>query len=490
MADSSELLEAEKSLISGCIQDKDIFYKASGKIEPSDFESENLKLIFNDLIELRTQKGSADLASLIDYMSLKKTLDQVKGGKGFILDLVTTYHPVIDEIGFYVKTIKDNSLARNFFRTIHQIEDDFNNKSVTDISDFIGSAETRLIEITNGRSVSDFKAPKEVINSLNTKFQEEYKFRQENNIKEPYLVGYPTGYEDLDKLTGGFQTGELIILAARPSVGKTAFALNLAHRNAKANRPVAIFSLEMSAESIMLRILGMESKLTSQQITQLSSGEESYYQTQEEVTNRQSLMDAQLTLQNEPLFIDDTSSVKVVDIVAKTRKLKAKYPSLSLVVIDYLGLINSSSKSSQSSKTNEIGEITKALHGMARDLNVTCLVLCQLSRAVELRPGHKPQISDLRDSGNIEQDADKIFSLYRPDYYKDEETKKTGQFSKPAEQEKPVLNANPDVSPTTLSLLKNRNGQLGELQFSFYKKYCRFEAIIDESKLPPDPNIN
>ncbi len=490
MADSSELLEAEKSLISGCIQDKDIFYKASGSIEPSDFESENLRLIFNDLTELRTQKGGADLASLIDYMGFKKTLDQIKGGKNFILELVTTYHPVLDEISYYVKTIKDNSLARKFFRTVHQIEDDYNNKSITDISEFIGGAETRLIEITNSRSVSDFKAPKEVITSLNTRFQEEYKFRKENNIKESYLIGYPTGYEDLDKMTGGFQTGETVILAARPSVGKTAFALNLAHRSAKANRPVAIFSLEMSAESVMLRILSMESKLTTFQITQLSSGEESYYETQEEVMNRQSLMDAQATLQNEPLFIDDSSSCKVADIVAKTRKLKAKYPTLSLVIIDYLGLITTSNKSSQMNRTNEIGEITRSLHNMARDLNVTCLVLCQLSRSIETRIGHKPQMSDLRDSGNIEQDADKIFTLFRPDYYKDDDqAKKPGQFSKPSEQQVQV-NVNPDVSPTTLSLLKNRNGQLGEIKFSFYKKYCRFEAMVDETKLPPDPNMN
>jgi replicative DNA helicase len=490
MTDSSELLEAEKALISGCIQDKEIYDKASSSLTIDDFSNDNIKLIYNDISELMTNTGKVGLASLLDYMKQKKTFTKIKGGKKFLEDITLTYQPVIDEIRGYINVIKDASVARNFFSTIHKIENDYNNNSITDVSEFIAEAEKSIIAVTSKRRISDFRNTDEVITALDKKFLRDYQFRKDNNITESYLTGYPTGYENIDRMTGGLSEGELVILAARPSVGKTALALNIAHKTAKAGRAVGIFSLEMQAEQILLRILQMESKLTSKEINDLSVAKEEYYATNDEVSKRESYNQAIATLKDEPLFIDDNSGLTVNDIFSKTRKLKSQHPELTLVVIDYLGLIASpKSSSNQINRVKEIGDITKGLKAMAKDLNICVLLLCQLSRSVESRIGHEPQLSDLRDSGDIEADTDKAFFIYRPDYYNDDNKNQKGKFSQPApsQEEQPKINVNPNISPTQLLLLKNRNGATGRLYFHFYKQYCRFEAVANEKDLPEEP---
>ena len=492
MADSTELLEAERALISGCVQDRDIYNKASTRLTIDDFSNDNIKLIYNDISELITNTGKINLPDLLDYMSRKKTFNKIKGGKKFLQEIVVSYQPVIDEIDGYVNTIIDASLVRRFFSTIRQIEDNYKNKSVADVSDFIAEAEKQIIEVTSTRRVSEFQTTTNAIDALNNKFKRDYQFRKDNRITESYLTGYPTGYENIDRITGGLAEGELIILAARPAVGKTALALNIAHKTAKAGRTVGIFSLEMRAPEIILRVLQMESRLTSKEITDISvSDTDQYYVSSEEAIKRDSYNNAVKELTTEPLFIDDNSNLTVNDIYGKTRKLKSQHPDLSLIVIDYLGLIKSPKSSGQVNRTKEVGDITRALKAMAKDLNISILLLCQLSRSVESRQGHEPQLSDLRDSGDIEADADKAFFIYRPDYYNDENKDKNqkGQFSKPPMQEdsKP-LNVNPNISPTQLLLLKNRSGSTGRLYFHFYKQFCRFEAEADPKELPEEPN--
>ncbi len=478
---SQETSNIEQALLAGCIKDRDIFYRTYGPILEEDLESSDNKLIYRDLIELRNSKGSADLPSLIDYMSDKKDLSKIKGGKSYIEDLVISYEPTIDEVNIYIQQIKDKALMRNFLDTLHNIEANYQTKSITDVSSFIAKAEADILKITSNRRVSEFRDPKDVFKSLTGKFQEDFKFRQENKIKDFYITGYPTGYEDLDKLTGGFQPSKLMILAARPGVGKTALALNFAHRMAKMGRTVGIFSMEMTAEEVLLRILSMESKLTSNEISRLlvSNDENSYYDSEKMNLDRQSLQEAINTINQEKIFFDDSSGLNLNDIIAKTRKLKSRYNDLSLIVIDYLGLINYSNEKN-SNVTYQIGLITKGLKAMAKNFNVPVLLLCQLSRGIEFRPNHKPAIADLRDSGNIEQDADMIFFIYRPDYYSNQDAADTGKKGQFKQEEQVNPNTNPDISNTSLILAKNRGGKPGEINFAFYKKYQRFEAVISD----------
>ena len=269
------LLESEKALLSGCIQSKDIFYKVNNRLQPSDFSSPYNQLIYQELINLRNDTGFADLATLIDYLNRKKELGKV-GGANYLTELITNYTLVLDEVDYYLNTVIDASLLRTFFNELDNIKKDYELQPIEDIPDFIGSAEKRILNITSKRRVADFRNTNDIFQSLRKKLSDDLKFKKENNIKEIYLSGYSSGYEDIDHLTRGFIPGTLIILAARPGVGKTALALNFAHRMAKANRTVGIFSLEMSAEDILKRILCMESKMPEYKIDMLLSNDDPY----------------------------------------------------------------------------------------------------------------------------------------------------------------------------------------------------------------------
>jgi replicative DNA helicase len=478
--DQSNVREAEQALLGACIQNKEVYYRVISRLKADDFEGPN-RVLFEDLSELRNQTGDANAETFLAYLRSKKDLGKI-GGESYYIETISNA-PLPDEIDGNIDIIKDNADARHFFDKIHQIENDFNNKPVEDISEFLGQAEHDILEVTKDRRISDFRDTRSVFKSMKEQFANDLKFRQEQNITDPYITGYPTGYEDVDKLTGGFHPSDLIILAARPSVGKTALALNFAHRIAKSGKPVAIFSLEMSAEQILLRLLSNESGVPSNRIKSIdldnfrtSGGED-----------ERKIAAAVQTLQSEPLFIDDTSSQTMQDIYAKARKLKAQHPDLALIVIDYLGLIVSKNHNSNVSRQQEVSDITRNLKAMARDLSVPALVLAQLSRAVEGRQSHVPGLSDLRDSGSIEQDADMVFFIYRPDYQaqmNEKNNDKAGSYQAPQTSEQPKDN---NVSDTTVYLAKNRNGPIGKVQFLFYKDTCRFEAQVGEGSFGEDP---
>ncbi len=478
----NDLNDAEKAILGACIKSKTSYYRTIEKIDSNDFLSPAHKIIFQDLKET-IEKGANGLAALSEYMVSKKDLERV-GGSAYLLE-INTYSPLSDELDYYIGVVKDKSLAKRFFDNLHQIENDYNNKPVEDISDFIGQAEKTILEITSTRRVSEFRSPSEVMLSLNAQFKEDKLLREKLNITQSYMTGFPTGYEDVDRLTGGFHPSDLIILAARPSVGKTALALNFAERIAKSGKPVGIFSLEMSAEQILMRLLSEESGIPTNAIKSLDikSLSPDYGNNNDAAFRLQSAID-RLNKQN--LFIDDTSAQKLNDISSKARKLKARYPDLAFLVIDYLGLITNPTKGNANNRQQEVADITRGLKTLARDLKVPIMVLCQLSRGVEARQVHTPVLSDLRDSGAIEQDADMVFFIYRPDYYKNDQKKEPGSYQQPEEPKAPDKNSN--ISETILDLAKNRNGRIGEVKFSFFKETCRFEAIADDKSYGDDPN--
>ncbi len=485
--DNNNLVEAEKSVLGGMIVNDQIYYKVIGLLVVDDFSIEEHRIIFKDLSELRDKEGHADSTTFLEYLKQKKDLNTV-GGIDYIVE-ICSIQPLDDEIIYYVNIVKDKSLIRKLFSTIDGIKNEYNTKSIDDISDFVGNAEKEILNVTEKRRVSEFRTTDEVIKSLITNIKDEKQKRIDLKLSAPYLNGYPTGYVELDKLTGGFQTSDLIILAARPSVGKTALALNFAQRVARQNRTVGIFSLEMSAEQILLRILSEESRLPTNTIRGMDF-DSIHDQYNEKGSDAYNLNAAIMQLQKERLLIDDTSALKLIDIKSKARKLKAKYPDLALIVIDYIGLITSPSKANQGNRQQEVSEITRNLKFMARDLQVPVLALCQLSRSVEARKDHEPTLSDLRESGSIEQDADQVMFIYRKDYYKDL-NENNGQFDSngipkdpPLESEAPSFNSNDNnISNVTVIVAKNRNGKVGNADFVFYKDVCRFESVADPNEV-------
>ena len=473
--------EAEKALLGGSIANDKVYFKVSGALTADDFESDAHRTIFKDLSELRTKGAYTTATSLIEYMKDKKTLNLV-GGKDYITALCTL-QPLEDEVLYYINIVKDHSLVRTFFKTIDDIKTEYNTKSVEDISEFIGVSEKKILDVTEKRRVSDFRGPQEIIPSLINEINATKLRRQQLNLNAPYLTGYPSGYPALDKITGGFQPGDLIILAARPSVGKTALALNFAQRVAKQGRTVGVFSLEMTAEQILLRLLSSESQLPSNKIKSMDfdSIHEQYGENKSDAYSLNCAID---TMKNERLFIDDSSDLKLIDIQSKARKLKAKYPDLSLIVIDYIGLITSPSKANAGNRQQEVAEISRGLKFLAKDLQVPVIALSQLSRGVEARKDHKPGLSDLRESGAIEQDADQVMFIYRKDYYRNEEdgNDKNGiPMDPPLESETQSSNDgdNNNVSNVELIIAKNRNGRVDDVRFVFFKDVCRFEVAAD-----------
>lgn len=488
-----EQLTAEMAVIGGLLIDETARGKVIGSLTRDDFEEEKNREIFSAVCTL-VEKGTE--ISLISVGEVLKSLKKLKFVGGYdYLDSCIQSLPFVNEITPYINTVRDKSLVRSFFETLKNIELEYEKKEVPDLSDFIGEAEKKILAITKKRRVSDFQKMDTIIGTVAAVLDERQKIRAELKGKRPaYLSGTTTGYVDLDKLIGGFQKGDYLILAARPSVGKTALALNFAAKAAHAGFPVGIFSLEMSSEQVALRLLSDRSHLSTYEIQQLplqKVGDRSFDLTAafstEEQTKIQALNRAMMEVAKEPLYIDDSGYTRLIDIQAKARKLKNQEPELGLIIIDYLGLISSDGKGKKGDRQQEISEISRGIKMLAKELEVPILTLCQLSRNVESRQNHRPQLSDLRDSGAIEQDADKVFFIYRPDYYANEEQQKgSGNNDNYIPPEPPIEGeeGNPDsknqVSEVKLILAKNRQGRIGDIDFVFLKQYCRFELSYKE----------
>ena len=486
-----EQLNAEMAVIGGMLIDDSALHKVLGLIEKNDFGEDKNQIIFESIVALLDKGSVVSLVSVSEELKNRKKLKYV-GGAEYLTQCIDAI-PFTNEIQYYINIVKDKSLIRSFFETLNQIQNDFDKREITDLSEFIGDAEKRIVNVTKQRRISDFIDAKTIVGSLVSKLDEKTHKREELiGRRPPYLTGTPTGFVDLDKLIGGFQPGDLIILAARPSVGKTALALNFAAKASHQKIPVGIFSLEMSAQQVIMRLLSERSKLSTFEIEQLPlKKSERFFNTEsvddiEQQTKIQSLNKAMEILAKEPLYIDDSGYVKLIDIQAKTRKLKNNHPDLGLIVVDYIGLINSSNKNSKGDRQQEIAEISRGLKALAREIQVPILALCQLSRNVESRSNHIPQLSDLRDSGAIEQDADQVFFIYREDYYANQKDggadKKEGTYIPPEPpiegigDESDQANSNSEVK---LLLAKNRNGPLGTISFMFLKKFCHFELTYD-----------
>ena len=455
--------EAEKAVLGAMLCSKNARDEIASTLEDKDFVHSKHQLIFQAVSALVTLGYEVDIPVVVTQLdTAMKVLDKV-GGIEYLYELTDSY--IGDSNAFFhVRIIKDASLARRLIATMQSCIDGMKKEKIQDVSQYIAECENKVLAVTQARRVAEFVTAQEVVNQVT------YKLKIEKNEEKTnkYCIGIPTGYESLDRYTQGWQKGNFIILAARPSVGKTALAINLIFNAANlTNRPVAFFSLEMDAESICRRLISSVAGINS---TFLSSGNL-------QPDDWLALDVASTKLKKTQIFIDDTASIRLNDIRTKSKKLKASHPDLAAIFIDYLGLITTNAKLGEVSRANEVGEISRSIKALARELDLPIICLSQLSRANE-KSARQPILSDLRDSGSIEQDADQVLFIHRDDYKKPEKQQEEAKNNENADSDGAY-----DVSkPTKIIIAKNRNGKTGTIELQFLMNIGKFIEVGGENK--------
>lgn len=450
--------ESEKAVIGSMIASRKVCNDALALLVESDFyDAETNGVIFRAIQNLDSQGKTIDNAALANELQINmKLLDQV-GGVDYLAEL-QDYYIGDKNASYHIKNVHDLALVRKLFKKSNELQKEFFENEISDISDFIAKYDNEISYLTKERASGEFKTTSEIIQEISKDLQ-----KKRNSGKKSGVTGVETGYRLLNRLTAGWQEGSLNILAARPSVGKTAFAINLAYNAATlGKKTVAFFSLEMSAADITKRLLSSISSVNS---NNLRTGELMD-------SDWMAIQEAEEQLSRINLYIDDTSGIKLGEIKTKVTKLKARDPNLALVVIDYLGLITLNNP--KADNRQNIDEISRSLKGLARDLNIAIICLSQLSRANE-KEKRRPIMSDLRDSGSIEQDADTVMFLYRENYQKskEEDNKKVNEIDESPFGKMEVIEVN---------LIKNRNGSTGLIKLAFMMNIGKFTELSGEEQ--------
>ena len=396
-------IEAEQAVIGSMLTDKDSVISALEILKPEDFYREDNKVIFGAIVNLYNKAEPIDIITLKSELVSLGKFEQV-GGLEYLAELPDKV-PTTANVEKYIKIVEEKSMMRNLIKTANELVN-LGYDEAQDVEDIMDSAEKKIFNIMQKRNQKGYSSIKDILVDSFTQLEELYNRKQ-------HITGVPTGFADLDYKTAGLHNSDLILVAARSAMGKSAFALNIATNAAvRARVPVAIFSLEMSKEQMGNRILCSEAMVDSNKVRTGRVDDEDWAK----------LAGASGELSESEIFIDDTPGISVMEIRAKCRKLKLE-KNIGLVVIDYLQLVQASNKKG-GSREQEISEISRSLKILAKEINVPVIALSQLSRAPEQRPDHRPMLSDLRESGAIEQDADIVMFLYRDDYYNEESEKK------------------------------------------------------------------
>jgi replicative DNA helicase len=432
-------LEAERAILGSVLLDNTALNVALENLSKDDFFSDQHRLTFEKMVVLSERNRTIDIVTLVEEL-LKDGLLEKAGGASYLAGL-TDGVPVgsTASIAEYTRIVKEKSIIRKLINASNNVIARCL-EATDDPEALIDLAQSQVFEIAEQKVPSGFMGVKDIVKSsfgtIDVLFD-----------RGKSVTGIETGFVDLDNLTSGLQPGELIILAARPSLGKTALALNIAAYAAIHGSPVGIFSLEMSKESLLIRLLCAEARIDSHKLrTGFSSRDDWGRMTQ-----------ALGRLAEAPLYIDDAPALSIMQIRARARRMKAE-KGLSMIVVDYLQLITGAGRFEN--RTQEVSYISRSLKSIAKELHVPVLALSQLSRAPEERPGHRPQLSDLRESGSIEQDADVVLFIFRQDVYKRADEDEEG--GEPA-------------GKTELIIGKQRNGPTGNVPVVFIKRYARFE---------------
>jgi replicative DNA helicase len=429
-------LEAEVSLLGAVLIDEDVLTRVSDKVTADDFYDPRHELIFGAMLKLYERHKPVDLLTLSDELSKHENLEDA-GGAGYITEL-TNQVPTSAHAESYADIITQNAMRRRLIKASGSIAElGFDGSKSS--QELLGEAEAHLF------AVSD-QALRQELASLEQILEESFDRMEELHRDKSKMRGVPTGYRDLDNMMAGLQRSDLIILAARPAMGKSTFALNLAHNVAVgAGQSVLVFSLEMSKEQLVDRMLADEAGVDAWNIRTGNLSDDDF----------EKLSHAMGVLAEAPIFIDDTPGLSVLELRTKARRAAHEKP-LGLIVIDYLQLMSGSSKSFGDNRVQEISEISRGLKLVARELNVPVIALSQLSRSVESRTPPHPQLSDLRESGSIEQDADIVMFLYREAYYNPE-------------------TEHPNI--TQLMIKKHRNGPVGNIDLYFHPERLKFLSV-------------
>ncbi len=436
--------EAEQSVIGAIFLEPQALITASEILLADDFYQNAHKKIFETMLRLSDQGKAIDVVTVTEELSAKKEIEDV-GGLSYILELANAV-PTAANVAHYAKIVEEKALLRRLIRVATKIVEDGYTRE-DEVEALLGEAEKKMMEVANRKNAGDFKHVKDVL-------VETFDNIEQLQSRKGDVTGIPTGFRDLDHITAGFQRNDLIIVAARPSVGKTAFALNVAQSVAvQARENVAIFSLEMGAEQLVMRMLCAEGNIDAQVLRTGALTTEDWGK----------LTMAMGSLSNSGIFIDDTPGVRINEIRAKCRRLAQEH-GLGMILIDYLQLIQGSGKPGEN-RQQEVSEISRSLKGLARELKVPVIALSQLSRGVEQRQDKRPMMSDLRESGSIEQDADIVAFLYRDDYY-DKESESKNMIE--------------------IIIAKQRNGPTGTVTLAFKKEFNKF-INVDWSQMPPPP---
>jgi replicative DNA helicase len=431
-------LEAERSVLGSILLHNEAFNTAAEVIDASDFYRDAHRRIFDKMVKLAERSDAIDLITLKEELGRSGDLDEV-GGPAYIAALVDGV-PRSMNVEYYARIIKDKSTQRRLIFAGNKIvAAAYNGEDEVDI--ILDEAEHSIFAIADNKVRDGFV-------SLRDLAQSSLETIEALHARKELVTGVPTGFQDLDELTSGLQPSDLVIVAARPSMGKTSLVLNIAqHVGTKTSRTVGIFSLEMSKEQLFLRMLTAEARIDAQRMRRGYLGERDWGR----------LSQAIGTLSEARIFIDDTPSIGVLEMRAKTRRLAAEH-QLDLVIIDYIQLMQGRGRFEN--RTLELASISRSLKALAKELRVPVVVLSQLSRAPESRADHRPQLSDLRESGALEQDADVVMFIYREDMYADK--------SEPSPEGDGVAE---------LIIGKQRNGPTGVVKLAFIREFTRFENL-------------
>ncbi len=428
-------LDAEQAVIGSMLTDADAVASSIEVLKPEDFYRADNRIIYEAMFNLYNRSEPIDIITVKAELESMGRFEQV-GGLEYLAGLPDKV-PTTANVQKYINIVEEKSKLRDLIKTANDIIE-LGYDPTEDVDDIMENVEKKVFNLTQGKNQKGYSAIKDVLVDSFTQLEELYNRKQ-------HITGVPSGFADLDYRTAGFHGSELILVAARPAMGKSAFALNIATNAAvRADVPVAIFNLEMSKEQLVNRILCSEAMVDSNKVRTGKLEEEDWSKLAEAI--------GPLSASN--IYIDDTPGISITEIRAKCRKLQVE-KHIGMVIIDYLQLIQGTNKRG-GSREHEISEISRSLKIMAKELNVPVIALSQLSRAVEQRPDHKPMLSDLRESGAIEQDADIVMFLYRDDYY------------------------NPDSEKKNIAeviIAKHRGGSTGSVDLRWFGSYTKFTNL-------------
>ncbi|MDW8051382.1 MAG: replicative DNA helicase [Armatimonadota bacterium] len=446
--------EAEMSVLGSMMLSAEALERVLEILKPEDFYHPAHRILFDVISSLHERNIAVDLVTVQEELRRREQLEDV-GGLPALVNIVESV-PTAANAEYYARIVQEKSILRRLVQAAHEIIRLVEEPEL-ELQQILDQAEQAVYQVAERQLGKEFSSVNQLVLDVLGQFEERQLLMQQNPTGE-FLLGVSTGYRELDRMLSGLQPSELIILAARPSVGKTSLAINIAeHVALRARKAVAIFSLEMAAEQLVQRMLCSQAAVSAQRLRRLQLGAEEWLRLQQAAER---LFDA-------PIYIDDSGSLSPMEMRAKCRRLKARLAGreLGLIVVDYLQLMRSHRR--MENRNQEIGEIARALKQIAREFHVPVLVLSQLSRSIERRENKRPMLSDLRDSGSIEAEADVVMFIHREEYYRDA----------------PPADLPPDQihqQEVEIIIAKQRNGPTGRVKLLFQPDFSRFVAIERE----------